>query len=118
MTLIPTAICGGLQLERFGYKVHPMGPAYLPLPDGRALVMSDVPSERFDSVAAFSKRDAEALEVWDAWMEGIARVLGPLLTQVPPRLGSKRPADLLDQLRTVWRLRGLDVRSAADVTRL
>ena len=118
MSLMPTAISEGLQLERFGYKVHPMGPAYLPLPDGRALVMSDVPSERFDSVAAFSKRDAEALQIWDAWMEGIALVLGPLLTKVPPRLGSKRPADLLDQLRTVWRLRGLDVRSAADVTRL
>ena len=30
------------------------------LPDGRALVMSRGPEERFESVAAFSKRDAEA----------------------------------------------------------
>src|SRR4030081_2758880 len=45
MSLMPSAISEGLQLERFGYKVHAMGPAYLPLPDGRALVMSDEPSE-------------------------------------------------------------------------
>ena len=34
-------------------------------------------------------------------MDGLALVLGPLLTQVPPRLGSKRPADLIDQLKVV-----------------
>ena len=45
-------------------------------------------------------------------------MLGPLLTAVPPKLGSKRPRDLLDQARLAWRLRGLDVGSAADVTRL
>ena len=37
---------------------------------------------------------------------------------MPPKLGSKRPADLLDQLKVAWRLRGLDVTKAADVTRL
>ena len=58
------------------------------------------------------------LERWDAWMDGIAAVLGPLLTEVPPKLGSKRPGDLLDQLKMAWRLRGLDVAKSADVTRL
>jgi phytoene dehydrogenase-like protein len=40
------------------------------------------------------------------------------LTMVPPRLGSKRPGDLFEQLRTAWHMRGLDVRGVADVTRL
>ncbi len=53
-----------------------MGPSYLPLPDGRALLMSEDPKDRFESVARFSKRDAEALERWDAWLEGIGEVLG------------------------------------------
>jgi phytoene dehydrogenase-like protein len=55
---------------------------------------------------------------WDAWLGGLADVLGPLLTTVPPRLGSRRPADISDQLRLAWRLRGLGVRGVADVTRL
>jgi phytoene dehydrogenase-like protein len=118
MSLMPDAIVEGLGLERFGYRVYPMGPSYLPLPDGRALLMSEEPKDRFESVARFSKRDAEALERWDAWLEGIGAVLGRLLTRVPPKVGSRRPADLVDQLRLAWQLKGLDVRSAADATRL
>jgi phytoene dehydrogenase-like protein len=118
MSLMPDAIVNGLDLARHGYLVYPMGPSYLGLPDGRGLVMGEDGADRYSTVAAFSKRDAAALERWDAWMEGIAAVLGPLLTAVPPKLGSKRPADLRDQLRLAWRLRGLDVRGAADVTRL
>ncbi len=118
MSLMPAAIVDGLQLARHGYEVYPMGPSYLGLPDGRGLVVSEDPAERFETVAAFSKRDAEALGRWDTWLDGIAAVLGPLLTRVPPRLGSKRPGDLVDQLRLAWSLRGLDVRRSADVTRL
>ena len=118
MSLMPDAIVDGLDLARHGYEVYPMGPSYLGLPDGRGLVMGEEPADRYSTVAAFSKRDAVALERWDAWMDGIAAVLGPLLTQVPPKLGSKRPSDLVDQLKVAWRLRGLDVAKAADVTRL
>jgi phytoene dehydrogenase-like protein len=118
MSLMPDAIVQGLDLARHGYHVYPMGPSYLGLPDGRGLVMDEEGDGRSASVAAFSKRDAAALERWDAWMEGLAAVLGPLLTTVPPKLGSKRPGDLVDQLRVAWRLRGLDVRGASDVSRL
>jgi phytoene dehydrogenase-like protein len=118
MSLMPDAIVRGLDLARHGYEVYPMGPSFLGLPDGRGLVMSEDDDDRYDTVAAFSKRDAAALERWDAWMERIAAVLGPLLTRVPPALGSKRPADLLDQAKLAWSLRRLDVQASADVTRL
>ena len=45
-------------------------------------------------------------------------MLGPLLTQVPPNIGSHRPGDLLDLRQLAWSQRGLDVRTIADVTRL
>jgi phytoene dehydrogenase-like protein len=45
-------------------------------------------------------------------------VLGPLLTAIPPKLGSTAPKDLVDQARLAWRMRALGVRGAADVTRL
>ena len=31
---------------------------------------------------------------WDAWLAGLADVLGPLLLTVPPNLGSHKPSDL------------------------
>ena len=55
---------------------------------------------------------------WDAWLAGLADVLGPLLLTVPPRIGSHAPADLAATLRLAWRQRGLDVRTVGDVTRL
>ena len=43
----------------------------------------------------FSKRDADAIERWDAWIGGLAEVLGPLLMTTPPTVGleaARRPA--------------------------
>ena len=45
-------------------------------------------------------------------------MLGPLLDEVPPRLGSRRPLDLWRQGLLLRHLRGLDERGVVDVTRL
>jgi phytoene dehydrogenase-like protein len=119
MSLMPPRIIRDLELERHGYRLFPMGPAYQAWPDGRSLTIYDDDARRnHEQVSRFSKKDAEAMTRWDAWLEGLAAVLGPLLTQSPPKLGSRRPSDLRDLLRLAWRYRGLDVRSVADVTRL
>jgi phytoene dehydrogenase-like protein len=98
--------------------VHPTGPYFLPFPDGRCIVQYDDSAKNYDVFAKFSKHDADAIEAWEAWIGGLAEVLGPLLMTTPPTVGSKRPADLVDQLRLVWRFRGLDVKTVGDVTRL
>ena len=36
----------------------------------------------------------------------------------PPKLGSRAPSDLFEQLRLAWRFRGLDVLGVGDLTRL
>jgi phytoene dehydrogenase-like protein len=118
VSLLPPSLRRELQLERHGYKVHPQGPYFAPSPDGRALALPDDPRRRHEEISRFSRHDADAMVQWDAWLGGLADVLGPLLTTVPPRLGSRRPADISDQVRLAWRLRGLGVRGVADVTRL
>ena len=118
MSLMPDTIVKDLRLERHGYLVFPVGPYFLPFPDGRCIVQYDDPKADREEFAKFSKRDADAIERWDAWIGGLAEVLGPLLMTTPPTIGSRRPSDLLDQLRTVWRFRGVDVRTVGEVTRL
>jgi phytoene dehydrogenase-like protein len=81
-------------------------------------MMCDDPARRRAQIAKFSERDAVEMEVFDRWLGRLAGLLGPLLTQVPPKLGSKRPRDLLAALRLAWRFRKLDERGIADVTRL
>jgi phytoene dehydrogenase-like protein len=119
MSLMPPSIIRDLELERHGYKVHPMGPYYQAWPDGRSLKLyADDAKRNHEEISKFSKRDADAMPKWDAWLGGLATVLSPLLSQTPPKLGSRRWRDVRDTLRLAWRYRGLDVRGVADVTRL
>jgi phytoene dehydrogenase-like protein len=119
MSLMPPTITKDLDLERYGYRVHPMGPYYQAFPEGGSLTIYDDDEKRtHEEISRWSKADADAWPKWNAWLAGLADVMGPLLLQVPPSLGSHKPADLLDTVRLAWGQRGLDVRTVADVTRL
>jgi phytoene dehydrogenase-like protein len=119
MSLLPPTIMRELELERHGYKVYPMGPYYQAFPDGGSIkIHADDAKRNHEEISKWSKKDADAMVRWDAWMGGLADVLGPLLLTVPPKIGSKRPTDLYDTLRLAWRNRGVDVRTIGDVTRL
>ena len=119
MSLMPPTIIRDLDLERHGYKVFPMGPYYQAFPDGGSIKLyADDAQRNHEEVSKWSKKDADTMPRWDAWLEGLAEVLGPLLLTVPPAIGSRKPRDLAGTLRLAWRHKGLDVRTIADVTRL
>ncbi len=119
MSLMPPTIIRELRLKEFGYDVTPFGPYYQAYPDGRAVKLFASDAKRsFEAIAQFSRKDAETLPKWEAWLKGVADVLGPLLLQVPPRVGSMAAGDLLAQAQAAWKVRKLGVRGVADVTRL
>jgi phytoene dehydrogenase-like protein len=118
MSLMPPTVMRELELARFGYKIYPQHPYFVPHPDGRYLMLCDDKARRHAEISKFSATDAAEMERWDEWLARLAAVLGPLLTQVPPRLGSKRPRDLWAALRLAWKMRKLDERGVGDVTRL
>jgi phytoene dehydrogenase-like protein len=118
MSLMPPTIINQLRLTDHGYRVVPIGPSFVPFPDGRALLLTGDAAADHDRVAEFSRHDAEALPRFEAWLRGVGDVLAPLLLRTPPTIGSRRPGDLVDQLRLAWGMRGLDVRRTADAVRL
>jgi phytoene dehydrogenase-like protein len=119
MSLLPPTIIKDLELDRHGYKIYPMGPYYQAFAEGGSIKLyADDAKRNHDSVSKWSKNDADAMPKWDAWLGGLADVLGPLLLTVPPAIGSRKPRDLAGTLKLAWRHRGLDVRTIADVTRL
>ena len=119
MSLMPATVINELDLVRHGYKVHPMGPYYQAFPEGGSLtIYEDDEARTYDEIARWSKKDAEAWPKWNRWLEGIADVMGPLLTRVPPNIGSHSPSDLADLGKLVWKNRGVDARMVADITRL
>jgi len=118
MSLMPPTIVRDLSLDRHGYKVHPMGPYYQAFPEGGSLTIYEDPARTHEEMAKWSKKDADAYPKWNAWLEGLGEFLGPLLTQVPPKIGSRRPSDLADLAKLAWSKRDITVRSTGDVTRL
>jgi phytoene dehydrogenase-like protein len=118
VSLLPPDLVRDLRLDQHGYHVYPQGPYFAPRRDGRYLRLPEDPALRHAEIGKFSAPDADAYGSYSSHLEDIGRVLGPLLHQIPPRLGSRRPADLVRQARLLTQLRALDERGAVDVTRL
>ena len=92
MSLMPPTIIYDLDLARHGYKIYPMGPYYQAFPEGGSIKLyADDAKRNHEEVSKWSKKDADAMPRWDAWLDGLAEVLGPLLLTVPPAIGSRKP---------------------------
>ena len=118
VSLLPQGIVRDLDLHRHGYKVYPQGPYFAP-PRPRHLAPAlQRPGQAPGGdrqVLAPRRRRRGALGRLDGRPGPRARaaaVGGPTQGRL------RHPADLAEQARLVWRLRGLDTRKAADVTRL
>ena len=119
VSVLPQSIIRDLELERHGYHLYPVWGSLAPFPDGRSIESyNDDPKRTCESVAQFSKRDAEIYPQWQSWLQQAAAVMGPLLLQVPPRVGSRHFGDLLKQAQLAWKMRKLGVRGVADLTRI
>ncbi len=115
LSLMPPDIRRDLGLD---LTVYPQGPYFAPRRDGKALILHNDAGRRHQAIAAFSPADADAYEAYEEHLADLGKVLGPLLHEIPPRLGSRKPLDLLRQARLAGQLRGIDTRGAVDVTRL
>ena len=105
MSLMPDAIVNGLDLARTATRCIRWARPTSACPTG-GLVMGEEPADRYSTVAAFleaRRRRVGALGRVDGRHRRGAR---PAAHAGAPKLGSKRPSDLLDQLKVAWRLRG------------
>src|ERR1039457_6915851 len=118
VSLLPPGLVRDLGLARHGYHVFPQGPYFAPRADGRYLRLPHDPAQCRAEIARFSARDAAVYDDYEAHLAAIGAILGPMLDEIPPRLGSRRPPDLWRQGLLRRHLRKLDVRGAVDVTRL
>jgi phytoene dehydrogenase-like protein len=119
VSLMPPYILKDLQLERFGYKVNPLGIGYMPLPDGGSIIQCEDEQRTYDSYARFSKKDAENLGPYYEWIGRVAEILHPMLNRRPPHMSTKSFRDMREVGELAWSLRKeLDERTVADITRL
>ena len=61
MSLMPPTILRDLQLDRHGYRVHPMGPYYQAFPEGGSLTIhEDDPKRTREEIAKWSRQGRRA----------------------------------------------------------
>jgi phytoene dehydrogenase-like protein len=118
VSLLRPSLVRDLALDRHGYHVFPQGPYFAPRADGSYLQLPDDPGRRHEQIAKFSDKDADAMTRWEEWLDGLGAVLGPLLGEIPPKVGSRRPTDLARQAMLLRKLKNVDTRMAVDITRL
>ena len=119
MSLMPPSVRRDLQLERHGFKLLPLGQGYLPMRGGGSIVQAEDEAKTRASIERLSKKDADAYFAFYEWIARIADILGPMLMQTPPHLGSTKPSDIKDVAQLGWALRKyVDEKTVADVTRL
>jgi phytoene dehydrogenase-like protein len=74
-----------LRLKEYGLKVLPRSPSsFTPLPDGRSLTMGADLSLCHREIAKFSMQDAVEYPRYSAFLERVAAVLEPVLSQSAP----------------------------------
>ena len=118
VSLMPPTVLRELELERHGYKVYPQHGYFVPYDDGRHLQLHAAPELRRAQLSKFSEKDADAMEIWDAWLGELGAILGPILGMMPPKIGSKELGDIWEQVGLGWKLRGITPAQIADLTRL
>jgi phytoene dehydrogenase-like protein len=88
LSWLPADLVRDLRLVEHGHRVYPQGPYFAPRRDGRYLAMPHDPARRHEQIAKFSVRDAEAYQRWEGWLARLGGLIGPLLREIPPKLGS------------------------------
>ncbi len=74
-----------LKLKQYGLNVLPRNPSsFTPLPDGRSLLLGPDPELCRREISKFSAKDAEAYPRYNAFLERVAAVLEPVLSQAAP----------------------------------
>jgi phytoene dehydrogenase-like protein len=68
MSLMPPSVRRDLQLERFGFKLLPLGQGYMPMRGGGSIIQSEDEQTTRDSIAKLSKRDADAYFEFYGWI--------------------------------------------------
>jgi phytoene dehydrogenase-like protein len=74
-----------LKLKEYGLTILPRNPSsFTPLPDGRSLLMGADPELCRREISKFSTKDAVAYPRYNAFLERVAAVLEPVLSQAAP----------------------------------
>lgn len=90
VSLLLPEVIAELRLKQYGYEVLKRNPSSISLDrQGQHLILGHDAKQNYESIAGFSKHDAEAFPAYEKMLTHIAETLEPLLKTVPPVLPSR-----------------------------
>jgi phytoene dehydrogenase-like protein len=118
VSMLQPKVVADLELAKHGYKAYPLDPAYAAMtPDGPIVFHDDVTKTQ-ESIAKFSKKDAEAYGRFEDLLFMAADFVRPMMIKSPPALGSKAPADIAGILKEAGRIAGMSQRDVQNLVRI
>ena len=118
VSMLQPKVVADLQLKRFGYEAYPLDPAYAAMtPDG-PIIFHDDSRKTAESIAKFSKKDAEKFVAFEDLLFMAADFVRPMMIRQPPALGSKAPMDVASLLREAGRIAGMSQRDVQQLVRI
>ena len=106
--LLHPKVLTDLRVQDHGFKLSARDMSTLALAeDGRHLVLATDSALTSASLSAHSAADAVALPAFQARIRRFARVIQRLLTETPPRLGTRNRSDQWALLKLAWSIRRL-----------
>ncbi len=97
-----------LELAKHGLEILERSPSsFTPMKDGRSLFFWPDAQKTIDSIAQFSRKDAEAFPKYEAMLERIADTIEPTLDMPPPDPSDTSLGNLWTLLKFAMRMRPL-----------
>jgi phytoene dehydrogenase-like protein len=116
--MLQPKVVADLELKRYGYEAYPLDPAYAAMtPDGPIIFHDDVVKTQ-ESIARFSKRDAERYGKFEDLLFMAADFVRPMMIRQPPAPGSKAPVDVAGILKEAGRVAGMSQRDVQQLIRI
>jgi phytoene dehydrogenase-like protein len=118
VSMLQPKVVADLELKRYGYEAYPLDPAYAAMtPDGPIIFHDDVVKTQ-ESIARFSKRDAERYGKFEDLLFMAADFVRPMMIRQPPAPGSKAPVDVAGILKEAGRVAGMSQRDVQQLIRI
>ena len=107
-SLLRPEIVQDLELRRYGFEMLACATSFLPLSDGRHLLLGLGPERDAEQIGRFSRADAEAYPRFNAALQRLAGFLQPTLALTPPDLAAPGLGGMLELIKLGGRFRRLD----------
>jgi len=118
VSMLQPKVVADLELKRYGYEAHPLDPAYAAMtPDGPIIFHDDLVKTQ-ESIAKFSKKDAEAYGKFEDLLFMAADFVRPMMIRQPPAPGSRAPVDIAGILKEAGRIAGMSQRDVQQLVRI